>query len=144
MRLMALLLLAALAGALVCAQDAASDPVEAAPAQEPTSAELERTTSAKTASLPEIDTAAQKTSEAAQWPAKVLSPRPGLNVLKAMIEKSLLLAEKAFEEAEKQVNERIQDGKQIAGNGADILQGLKKKFDPNNWFEKLKEWSPWP
>ncbi|XP_019515232.1 PREDICTED: extracellular glycoprotein lacritin isoform X2 [Hipposideros armiger] len=127
MRLMALLLLAALAGALVCAQDAASDPVEAAPAQEPTS-----------------DTAAQKTSEAAQWPAKVLSPRPGLNVLKAMIEKSLLLAEKAFEEAEKQVNERIQDGKQIAGNGADILQGLKKKFDPNNWFEKLKEWSPWP
>ncbi|KAM5252321.1 extracellular glycoprotein lacritin-like [Hipposideros larvatus] len=127
MRLMALLLLAALAGALVCAQDAASDPAEAAPAQEPTS-----------------DTAAQKTSEAAQWAAKVLSPRPGLNVLKVMIEKSLLLAEKAFEEAEKQVNERIQDGKQIAGNGADILQGLKKKFDPNNWFEKLKEWSPWP
>nr|XP_019579948.1 PREDICTED: extracellular glycoprotein lacritin isoform X2 [Rhinolophus sinicus] len=81
MRFMAFLLLAALAGALVCAQDATSEPMEATSAEVSTNPELERTTTAESASPQETDPAGQRISAAIQWVARVLSPRTALNFL---------------------------------------------------------------
>ncbi|XP_036886145.1 extracellular glycoprotein lacritin isoform X3 [Sturnira hondurensis] len=112
------LLLAALAGALVCAP------------------ELGITAPAESTSLQESATAAQKTSRAAQAPAGVTLPRQGFESLKSIIEKSLLLADKAFDEAEKRASEGVQDGKQIAEGGNEFIQRLKNIFlDPRKiWF----------
>ncbi|XP_036886144.1 extracellular glycoprotein lacritin isoform X2 [Sturnira hondurensis] len=121
------LLLAALAGALVCAQDSTTGYVQA---------ELGITAPAESTSLQESATAAQKTSRAAQAPAGVTLPRQGFESLKSIIEKSLLLADKAFDEAEKRASEGVQDGKQIAEGGNEFIQRLKNIFlDPRKiWF----------
>ncbi|KAF6339643.1 lacritin [Rhinolophus ferrumequinum] len=110
MRFLAFLLLAALAGSLVCAQDATSEPTETAPDEDPTSPELESPTTEESSSPQETDPEAHGTSAADQWVNRVLSPIPVLNVLKAALDRSFLLARKAAETAERRVKERIQGG----------------------------------
>ncbi|KAM5334614.1 extracellular glycoprotein lacritin isoform 2-T2 [Glossophaga mutica] len=128
MRFTALLLLATLVGALVCAQDTTTNDIQAATAKSSLSPPAEST------SLQETATATQKTSGAAQAPTRVTLRRQGLNPLKSMIEKSFLLADKAFDGAEDKANERIQDGKQLAEGAADFIQKLRKiLLDPRKF-----------
>nr|KAF6452724.1 lacritin [Molossus molossus] len=121
MRFTALLPLAALAGALVCAQNTTADHTQAA--EDPPSSELKITASAKSALLQETTTAAQKISTAAQEPARPALWKQGLNPLR-----------KAFEGVEKRVRERIQDGKQLVEGGTDFAQRLKDKLDLRNFW----------
>ncbi|XP_036107435.1 extracellular glycoprotein lacritin [Molossus molossus] len=132
MRFTALLPLAALAGALVCAQNTTADHTQAA--EDPPSSELKITASAKSALLQETTTAAQKISTAAQEPARPALWKQGLNPLKSAIEKGLSIAGKAFEGVEKRVRERIQDGKQLVEGGTDFAQRLKDKLDLRNFW----------
>ncbi|KAM5334615.1 extracellular glycoprotein lacritin isoform 3-T3 [Glossophaga mutica] len=90
MRFTALLLLATLVGALVCAQDTTTNDIQAATAKS--------------------------------------------SLSQSMIEKSFLLADKAFDGAEDKANERIQDGKQLAEGAADFIQKLRKiLLDPRKF-----------
>ncbi|XP_053517572.1 extracellular glycoprotein lacritin [Artibeus jamaicensis] len=136
MRFMALLLLAALVGALVCAQDTTTDYIQGTSAEDSLSPELEIIAPAESTSFQETATAAQKTSGTAQTPTRVTLPGQGLDSLKSIIEKSLLLTEKAFEEAKKRASGGIQDGKQIVKGGTDFIQRLREIFlDPGKiWF----------
>ncbi|KAM5334613.1 extracellular glycoprotein lacritin isoform 1-T1 [Glossophaga mutica] len=134
MRFTALLLLATLVGALVCAQDTTTNDIQAATAKSSLSPEFVITAPAESTSLQETATATQKTSGAAQAPTRVTLRRQGLNPLKSMIEKSFLLADKAFDGAEDKANERIQDGKQLAEGAADFIQKLRKiLLDPRKF-----------
>ncbi|XP_045685927.1 extracellular glycoprotein lacritin [Phyllostomus hastatus] len=135
MRFTALLLLAALVEALVCAHDTTTDYIQAATTKDSLSSKLEITAPAESTSLQEA-TAAQKTSGAAEAPARITLRRQGLNPLKSIIEKSFLLADQAFDGAEKRADEGIQDGKQLFEGGADFIQRLRKiLLDPRKfWF----------
>ncbi|XP_036886146.1 extracellular glycoprotein lacritin isoform X4 [Sturnira hondurensis] len=75
------LLLAALAGALVCAQDSTTGYVQGTTAGDSLNSELGITAPAESTSLQESATAAQKTSRAAQAPAGVTLPRQGFESL---------------------------------------------------------------
>ncbi|XP_035874777.1 extracellular glycoprotein lacritin [Phyllostomus discolor] len=136
MRFTALLLLATLVGALVCAHDTTTDYIQAATTEDSLSSKLEITAPAESTSLQETATAAQKTSGAAEAPARITLRRQGLNPLKSIIEKSFLLADQAFDGAEKRADEGIQDGKQLFEGGADFIQRLRKiLLDPRKfWF----------
>ncbi|KAF6119414.1 lacritin [Phyllostomus discolor] len=102
MRFTALLLLATLVGALVCAHDTTTDYIQAATTEDSLSSKLEITAPAESTSLQETATAAQKTSGAAEAPARITLRRQGLNPLN-----------QAFDGAEKRADEGIQDGKQL-------------------------------
>ncbi|XP_037701309.1 extracellular glycoprotein lacritin isoform X2 [Choloepus didactylus] len=111
MKFTALLFLAALAGTLVFAQNATSDPTEAAPAQDPVTSEPDEESASTTA--PETTQTAQKTSRVAPRNPRKQATR----LLKASIDKGLSLtrnnfeeARKTFEGARKRLHERIKDG----------------------------------
>ncbi|XP_053413588.1 extracellular glycoprotein lacritin [Nycticebus coucang] len=136
MKFATLLLLVALAGALVCADDVPSDHPEAAPVQDTATPVLEDKTTGP-ASPQETTTAAaaqRPTQDAMQW--QDLIPMRSLveNVL-LQAEKSFQGAEKTFQGAEKKLRGRLQDGKQLVEGGSDFVQQLMKRFHPLKfWF----------
>ncbi|XP_046922012.1 extracellular glycoprotein lacritin [Lynx rufus] len=109
MRFSALLLLAALTGALVCAQDASSDPTEATPGT--------------VATEPEVTTSPAETvspQETSQEPNSATTSK-GLNPLKFLVSKGSLVAEHGFQEARKKLHE----GK-LYERGVELAEKLKK------------------
>ncbi|XP_008702923.1 extracellular glycoprotein lacritin isoform X1 [Ursus americanus] len=105
MRFSALLFLAALAGALVNAEGASSDPTLGAAAAEP-----EATTSAAKPASPQ---------EPAQEPHGAAPSTEELNPL------NFLVAGHGLEEAKKAVHKGVQLGKRLYKGGADVGQNLK-------------------
>ncbi|XP_017357406.1 extracellular glycoprotein lacritin [Cebus imitator] len=130
MKFTTLLLLAALAGTLVYAEDASSDSTDVDPTQEAGTSKPDEETSdpSQSASPQEITTAAQETSAAVQGTAKVTSNSQGLNRLKSLVEKSLLLTEQAFQRAGKGVHGGVESGKQFFEGGSEAAQKLLKRF----------------
>ncbi|EAW96793.1 lacritin [Homo sapiens] len=138
MKFTTLLFLAAVAGALVYAEDASSDSTGADPAQEAGTSKPNEEISgpAEPASPPETTTTAQETSAAAvQGTAKVTSSRQELNPLKSIVEKSILLTEQALAKAGKGMHGGVPGGKQFIENGSEFAQKLLKKFS------LLKPWA---
>ncbi|XP_011903337.1 PREDICTED: extracellular glycoprotein lacritin [Cercocebus atys] len=136
MKFTTLLFLAAVAGALVYAEDASSDSTDADPAQEAGTSKPNEEISdpAASASPPETTTTAQETSAAVQGTAKVTSSRQELNPLKSIVEKSILLTEQAFARAGKGMPGGLAGGKQFIENGNEFAQKLLKKFGlPKPW-----------
>ncbi|XP_045320801.1 extracellular glycoprotein lacritin isoform X1 [Leopardus geoffroyi] len=110
MRFSALLFLAALAGALVCAQDASSDPTEATPGT--------------VATEPEVTTSPAETvspQETPQEPNSAATSKEGLNPLKFLVSKGSLVAEQGFQEARK----KLREGK-LYERGVELAEKLKK------------------
>ncbi|PNI89949.1 LACRT isoform 1 [Pan troglodytes] len=126
MKFTTLLFLAAVAGALVYAEDASSDSTGADPAQEAGTSKPNEEISgpAEPASPPETTTTAQETSAAVQGTAKVTSSRQELNPLK-----------QAFAKAGKGMHGGVPGGKQFIENGSEFAQKLLKKFS------LLKPWA---
>ncbi|XP_007081494.1 extracellular glycoprotein lacritin isoform X1 [Neofelis nebulosa] len=117
MRFSALLLLAALAGALVCAQDASSDPTEATPGT--------------VATEPEVTTSPAETvspQETPQEPNSATTSKEGLNPLKFLVSKGSLVAEHGFQEARK----KLREGK-LYERGVELAEKLKK-FVPSSFL----------
>ncbi|XP_024431594.1 extracellular glycoprotein lacritin isoform X1 [Desmodus rotundus] len=134
MRFMALLLLAALFGALVCAQDT-TDNIPDATTEDSLTSELETTAPAESTSLQETAAAAQKTAGTTQAPATDTVQEQEPNPLKSMIEKSILLTQKAFDGAEKRANKGIQGGQKLIKDGVDFVQRLRNNFlDPKKFL----------
>nr|XP_003939329.1 extracellular glycoprotein lacritin [Saimiri boliviensis boliviensis] len=131
MKFTTLLFLAALAGTLVYAEDASSDSTDVDPAQEAGTSKPDEETPepSQSASPQETTTAAQETTSAAvQGTAKVTSNSQGLNRLKSLVEKSLLLTEQAFQRAGKGVHGGVESGKQFFEGGSEAAQKLLKRF----------------
>ncbi|XP_011848027.1 PREDICTED: extracellular glycoprotein lacritin isoform X2 [Mandrillus leucophaeus] len=125
MKFTTLLFLAAVAGALVYAEDASSDSTDADPAQEAGTSKPNEEISdpAASASPPETTTTAQETSAAVQGTAKVTTSRQELNPLK-----------QAFARAGKGMPGGLAGGKQFIENGNEFAQKLLKKFGlPKPW-----------
>ncbi|XP_011785818.1 PREDICTED: extracellular glycoprotein lacritin isoform X1 [Colobus angolensis palliatus] len=130
MKFTTLFFLAAVAGALVYAEDASSDSTDADPAQEAGTSKPDEEISdpAASASPPETTTTAQETSAAVQGTAKATSSGQELNPLKSIVEKSTLLKEQAFARAGKAIPGGVTGGKQFIENGNEFAQKLLKKF----------------
>ncbi|XP_070263816.1 extracellular glycoprotein lacritin-like [Myotis yumanensis] len=109
MRFTALLLLAALAGALVCAQDTTAGPAQ--PTEDPASLQSD---------APQETTIAAQTSAAAQEP----TTKQRKNLLESVIEKGRSDLKDVIAREKKKVDERIQKAK----------DGLKKILDPSSFF----------
>ncbi|XP_023499500.1 extracellular glycoprotein lacritin-like [Equus caballus] len=109
MRFMALLFLAALAGALVCAQDASV-----------TRAEPGAGITAPVESASPQETAA----------GDGFAPGEQLKPLKDLAERRLLKARRTLEEARKGAREGIEGGKKLFEGGTELLRKLRDKFIP--------------
>ncbi|XP_044083782.1 extracellular glycoprotein lacritin isoform X1 [Neovison vison] len=118
MRFSALLFLAALAGVLVYAEGASSDPTtEAAAAAEP-----EGTTSAAKPASPQ---------EPAQEPQSAAPSKEELNLLKFLANKDLLVSGHGLEGAKKTLHKRVEFGRRLYEGGAEWGRNLR------NWGAKL-------
>ncbi|XP_008563201.1 PREDICTED: extracellular glycoprotein lacritin-like [Galeopterus variegatus] len=127
MRFTALLFLAALAGALVCAQDASTDLTQDAPAQDTVTPTPDEKTSA---SPQETITTAQEISAAAQKTTKFTSGWQGSSPLSSLKEKALVLSEYVIGGGGKGLHGSIQGGKQLIEAGIEGAQRLRKKYSP--------------
>ncbi|KAL2776304.1 extracellular glycoprotein lacritin precursor, partial [Daubentonia madagascariensis] len=107
MRFTTLLFLAALAGALVCAEDAPSDHTKAAPIQDTaTPIPHAETTAPAAPQETTTSTAPQKTTQATLGWQELIPMR-------SLVEKSLTLAENSFQGAGKELHGKLQSGKKF-------------------------------